>query len=77
LNKLCEGAQLELVALPNPPETFFAGEDGEEFELALAKAKELDPIYKQLLADCNGEVVSNMCNSDQERLLNRKRFRNA
>lgn len=55
LNKLCEGAQLELAALPNPPETFFAGDDSEEFELALAKAKELDPIYQQVIADCNGD----------------------
>ena len=55
LNKLCEGAQLELVALPNPPETFFVAEDSEEFELALAKAKELDPLYQQVIADSNGD----------------------
>lgn len=55
LNKLCEGAQLGLVALPNPPETFFVAEDSEEFELALAKAKELDPLYQQVIADSNGD----------------------
>ena len=62
LNKLCEGVQIELIALPNPPETFFTGEDGEEFELSLAKAKEPYSPYQQVIADCNGGVVSNMCN---------------
>ena len=54
LNTLCSGSTLELKPLPDPPEEEEKIE-GEDFKAALARAREQDPLYQQILADSSAD----------------------
>lgn len=51
LTALCDGVTIQVIALPDPPDDGGKGEEGEEFENALAISRKQDPLYQQVLAD--------------------------
>ena len=55
LNTLCSGSTLELKPLPDPPEEEEKKLEGEDFKFALARAREQDPLYQQILADSSAD----------------------
>ena len=55
LNSLCSGYTLELKPLADPPEDEEKKREGEDFQAALTRAREQDPLYQQILADSSGD----------------------
>ena len=55
LAELCDGATIQILALPDPPKDNANDEESDEFKQALEVARSQDPLYEQILADSTGD----------------------
>ena len=55
LAELCDGATIQILALPDPPNDNTNDEESDEFKQALEVARSQDPLYEQILADSTGD----------------------